>query len=356
MGPAITSCGPPVTKPTQAVTADWQNGTISFVDYAALSAGGEPEKQVLDVSSYLPGPLEIEVTPDRKTALATVSTGFFRIPGAGLLVGGDGPPPSPTGKLLFIDLPSKQVVATLDTGEDPQGIAITPDGKRAFIPHFTSGTMAVVDIQARTVLDTVEIGVFAEEIAFDSTATVGVFSYGITGEVRTFAVNDLRGTLSPPVDLSGDSAGVAFFPGTKVAYIVQAYNFFLQLPGGYSLVDVTNPSAPVVLQDKRPNDAIEYAAAAVPERNSIVVSGGQAGKATLREYKLGANNDIELQQALTLMDIQFFGPFAMTSDGFGNVLSALPKERSVAVSNLATGESVIVPWTVKAGPTDIAVY
>jgi hypothetical protein len=272
-----------------------------------------------------------------------------------LLVGGDGPPPSPTGKLLFIDLPSRQVVAELDTGEDPQGIGITPDGKRAFIPHFTSGTMAVVDIPGRRVLDTVEIGVFAEEIAFDSTATVGIFSYGITGEVRTFAVSDLRGTLSPPVPLTGDSAGVAFFPGTKVAYVVQALNIFLQLPGGYSLIDVRDPTAPVVLKDERPADAIEYAAAPVPERHSVIVSGGRAGKCTLREYKL-AGSDLQLVQSLTLMDIQFFGPFAMKSDGFGNVLSALPKERSVAVSDLTTGESVVVPWTVKAGPTDIDVF
>ena len=351
----LTNACNPVEKPKHVVTADFQNGTVSFAEYAGLTQGEVVQKQVLDISEYLPGALEVEVTPDRKTALITVSTGFFRIPGAGLLVNGDGPPPSPTGKVLFLDLASRQIVAALDTGEDPNGIAITPDGKRAFIPHFTSGTMAVVDIPGRRVLQTVEIGVFAEEIAFDSTGTVGIFSYGITGEVRTFAVADLAGTLSPPVDLSGDSAGVAFFPGTKIAYVVQAWNVFLQLPGGYSIIDASNPQSPVVLQDERPNDQISYSVAAVPERRSVIVSGAQAGKLTFREYQL-AGSDIELKRSMTSLDIQFFGPFAMKADGFGKLWSALPKERSVVVTDLQSEESVVIPWTTKAGPTDIDVF
>ena len=354
LGVANTGCKP-VEKPEQAITADWQNGTLTFVDYDSLVAGEVPEKQTLDLSSYLPGALEVEVTPDRKTALVTVSTGFFRIPGSALLVGGDGPPPSPTGKLLFVDLTSKQIAAAIDTGEDPNGIAITPDGKRAFITHFTSGTMAVVDIAARQVLQTVEIGPLAEEIAFDSTGTVGIFSVGITGEVRTFAVADLAGTLSPPLNLTGDSAGVAFFPGTKIAYVVQALNFFLRLPGGYSLIDVSNPRSPVVLQDPRPSDSIGYAATPIPERKSVIVSGSMAGKLVLREYKL-AGNDIALIRSLPVMDAQFFGPFAMKADGFGHVLSALPKERAVVVTDLQTEASTIIPWAPKAGPTDIDVF
>ena len=44
--------------------------------------------------------------------------------------------------------------------------------------------------------------------------------------------------LGTTAGLSGDAAGVAFFPGTKIAYLMQAPTVLTGNVGGHDIIDV----------------------------------------------------------------------------------------------------------------------
>lgn len=235
------------------------------------------------------------------------------------------------------------------------GVAITPDDKRAFVAHFTSGDISIVDLDTYQVQESVPIGAFPEEIAFDDTGTVGIVGYSTRGSVRTFSTNDLAGSLSPEVALEGDSAGVAFFPGTKVAFVVQAPNP-LSPSAGYSLIDVTDPRAPVVLKDVRaPVLDVAYPALAATARGTVLVPITKGGKLLLQEYML-QGKDVTVTQTLEVADAQLLSAVGLAYDGADTVLMALTAQRALSVTNLSTGKSHVIPWEQgRAGPSDVII-
>lgn len=347
------------------ITADWLNKSLSFIDLDALLAGASSREEVLvesvDLSAYSPGPLEVQTTPDGKTALVTVSAGFFAIPLSNLLVGVAETIPNDPGKLLFIDLDSMQVVDEVDTGHGPMGIGITPDGTRAFVPHFGSNHVAVVDVVGRQLLEQVEVGPFSEEIALDDTGSVGVFSYSAAGNFRSFGTDDMEGTLSPEVQLTGDAAGVAFFPGTKTAFLVQAPNVLASEPSagyaGYNIVDVSDPQAPTILEEVRFDTefVIQYPAVAVRGRGTVIVPVVMNGTLSLREYALRGETVAVERSIEVAPSTALFGAFVVAVAKQRYAICALPGERALSVTDLDTEHSFTVSWLPDAGPAGVAI-
>ena len=82
------------------------------------------------------------------------------------------------GTVSVIDTLTNAVVDTITVGESPWGIAITPDGKRAYVAN-QSGTISVIDTSTNTVIDTIidTDGPFGVAITPDGTrAYVKIFS------------------------------------------------------------------------------------------------------------------------------------------------------------------------------------
>lgn len=71
----------------------------------------------------------VAITPDEKTAIVTSAW---------------------THTATGINLAEKKVIWTLDTSREPRGIAVHPDGKRAYISHLTSGDLTRIDDVAQT--------------------------------------------------------------------------------------------------------------------------------------------------------------------------------------------------------------
>jgi len=54
-----------------------------------------------------------------------------------------------------IDTATNTVVATVPVGVNPYGVAIAPDGKRAYVANANSNTVSVIDTATNTVVATV---------------------------------------------------------------------------------------------------------------------------------------------------------------------------------------------------------
>ena len=69
-------------------------------------------------------------------------------------------------KLLLIDIVTGEMVATIDTDQDiSHMVAVTPDGKRAFVANIGSGSVSVIDLVGHKLIKSIRTGDGAEGIA-----------------------------------------------------------------------------------------------------------------------------------------------------------------------------------------------
>ncbi len=371
----IVACGddgsdsPSVEVPAKlAIVADWFNGSVSYVDAAKLATAttrAELVTSTISLSAYPPGPVDVAITPDHKTALVSSSTGFFAIPAAGILIGATSIPTGP-GKLLMLDIASGEVSATLEAGPGPMAIQITPDGKRAIAANFGSGglstsdgSLVVIDVEQKKITDTIPAGQFPEELAFDETGTVAIYGFGQAGSLRTFGVADPRNTQSEEIKLEGDSAGVAFFPGTKVAFGVQAPGVTTLLAGGsakggYTIVDVNDPKLPIVLEDVRLDESpTGYPVVAAKNRSSVLVPTTVNGRLVVREYKL-VNGKASLANEIDVAAASLLAALGAAYDGDHTLVLAVPGKKQLVLVDLDTKASRSIDWLPQTGPADVA--
>lgn len=335
------------TRQRLAVTADFLNKSLSIVDVAKLTEGATREDALVgtvDLSAYSPGPLAFGITPDGKTAIVSISAGWL---GAFTTV------PAGEDMVVFVDLEKREVSGELYTGAGPMGVAISHDGKRAFVGQFSENYFAMIDIEKRT-FERVSTGSsYNEELAIDDTGTVGILTYGPAGNVVTFSVADPMGTLGNTVGLSSDAAGVAFFPGTKQAFLVQAPTALTGNVGGYNVINAEDPSAPVSTDDVRINmSPTWYPVATMHKRQSVAFPMFENGMLSVREMKLEAGKAQEVQTVpVGPTDNMAYG---VTEDPSGRTLLAVQGQHFVGVVDLETKKAFTVPWGLsELGPTEI---
>ena len=69
------------------------------------------------------------------------------------------------GTVSVIDTVTNTVIATVPVGGDPFGVAITPDGARVYVANSGSTSVSVIDTGTNTVVDTISVGVFSLGVA-----------------------------------------------------------------------------------------------------------------------------------------------------------------------------------------------
>ena len=337
--------------PRRAISADFLNQTLSVVDVDKLVEGATKDDALIgtvDLSMYLPGPLAVAVTPDGKTALASISGGWLRLLPEGSDV------PAGAGMLVFVNLETFEVKGALDVGADPLGIGITHDGKHAFVGLMSESYMAYVDIEQMSYEPIRTGNQWNEEIAIDDTGTTGALTLGTAGDTMGFdvAMPMMNGQTR---GLTGDAGGVAFFPGTKFAFVVQAPTQLTGLTGGYNVVDLSNPIMPMATDSVRTTGDMNqaYPVVPVPSRKSVVYPSSEMGsrKLTLHEMSLEGGK-AKLVQDVAVGESTFVYNLGATPEG--TVLAASGAEHQIFVVDLNTAKSFIVPWgTTKTGPQDI---
>ena len=81
---------------------------------------------------------------------------------AGALAGCTGRAPAPDAvvyaRVIFIDATTNTVVDSIAVGKRPWGIALSPDGERLYTADGGTNTVTVIDIPRRQVIATVAVG------------------------------------------------------------------------------------------------------------------------------------------------------------------------------------------------------
>lgn len=329
------------------VTADWMNRSLSVFDLDALVEGRtDTPLHAIDLGAWSPGPIEVEVTPDGRTALVAIGPAF--LDGLGPLL--DLPEVPAGGALLVVDLEARAVRAEVSVSDAPLGLAIAPDGKHAFAALYgeapTRGrALAVLDLEAGALVEEIEVGACPEQVTLDAGGAIGILSVAGEGAVHLFDTAD-PSQLSPPLSPSSDPSDVAFVEGTARAVVANSLGL-----AGYSVLDVSSPLAPVVLEGVSLPGGPPYGATAVPGSTHVLLTQSVAIPAAVVRIDAGSDpSSVAGSFELGNTAPDFALGVAVTPEG-KHAFVALPSDRSLSVLDLDTGAVRALRWLEEPGPT-----
>lgn len=331
------------------VTADFLERSLSVFDRDRLVAGDSAEAALVttvELAGYAPGPLQVELAPDGDTAVVAVGPGFFQ--GLGVVFGfpadiGGG------GAVLIVSLSERAVRSEIATAQPPMGLAISPDGTLAYSANYgdssdSGNTLSVIDLELGSLLDEVEVGGRPEQVTLNADGSIGALNVAAEGSVKLFATSDPGGTLSAGVATSDDPSDVAFVGDTLVVGESRA-------PSGYSVIDATDPSAPVLLETVDLDGGIAYAATALPGTTRALVGIATSVPAQLVEVDVGSSPSTSPRTIDLGNGTASFPLGAAVSPDGGHAFVALPVSNELAIVDLGAGTARRVTWLEGTGPT-----
>lgn len=258
------------------VTADWLNKTLTLFDYEILTDGestaGDAIVRTIDLSAFEPGPLEIELSPNGRSALVAVGPGFFDGDGApNALIGSPDVPVG--GTLLIVDLESGEA-EEVETAHVPMGIAITEDGSLAYTANYGTldepgNTLSVIDIARAEVVEELTFSGRPEQVVLSPDGSLGAVNVaGANGGVHIFETADPSGTLSPLLPTGNDPSDLTFLDDSTRVVVANSFGFDL------SLVDTSDPSAPTLLGNFPIGGGVPYGVTYMPSRQQVLAPAG----------------------------------------------------------------------------------
>jgi DNA-binding beta-propeller fold protein YncE len=342
--------GDPPRPARIAVTADWRSKRLSLLDYAALRDGATSRDAALwktiELPDHEPGPIEVELTPDGQLAVVAVGPGFFGGT-AGALIGlAPGELPD-EGALLVVDVDTSTILAEFETAQYPLGIVISADGTEAWTANYggtgqSGTTLSRIDLGSLSIVEEYTVGPNPEQVDLSADGSLGIINTAGDGSVRVFSTADPNASLSPPLYVANDPSWVLFLEdGMDRAVSINS----LGAPG-YSLIDVADPAAPVVL-DTVVVTGVAYAAAPGRTTNEILLSVYAGDTTTLEMF------DVDTGEVVDQIEVPAPG-FAMgiVFEPVDEIaLVPLLGENALVVADFKTGDHQLIDWQTELGPT-----
>ena len=120
-----------------------------------------------------------------------------------------------------IDTATNTVIETVAVGTSPEGVAVTPDGAKVYVGNAGSDTVSVIDTATNNVVSTVDVGVYPQGIAVTPDGAKVYVANGNSGTVSV--IDTASNTVIAIVDIGSPLNGVAVNPdGTKV-YVTNSW-------------------------------------------------------------------------------------------------------------------------------------
>jgi YVTN family beta-propeller protein len=132
--------------------------------------------------------------------------------------------------LSFVNPVQGNVLATVPTGKEPEGVTLTPDGKFVYVTSEDQGTVAVVDTAAKQVVKTIKVGRRPRGVAFlpngtrafvtnENDATVSVIDTGKLEVAQTIPIGENTKPMGMAITHDGSKLYVSTGRGNKVAVV-----------------------------------------------------------------------------------------------------------------------------------------
>jgi len=271
-----------------------------------------------DMTSHMTSPVTI---PERRRAAVLAVTFLAFAVAFGLAA------PAPAETLVvankaeatasLIDLASGEVVATLDTGEGPHEVAVSPDGTRALVTDYgrqdPGSTMTLIDLPTAKVVKTVDLGDYQRP-------------HGVEWlDDRRVAVTAERAKALLVVDVEKGEVTAAIDTAQEVSHMLALD------PGGDRAFIANIGSGSVTAVDLGKEERIQNVATGDGAEGVAVAAGGSQVWVTNR-----AADTVTVLDAGTLEELKVF-----ESEGFPIRATATPEGDRVLVTRAAAGDLVI---------------
>jgi len=341
---------------TLVVTADWLNRSLTLLDYDKLIDGQSDAEaaivDTIDLSDWEPGPIELELTPDGRTAVVSVGPGFFDGTGlTNMIIGSPTVPPG--GTLLVVDLESGEAVS-IDTEDVPLGIAINPEGTIAYTANYGTtdargDSLSIIDIAAREVIEEVTVGSGPEQVVLSADGTLGAVNIASENGIRVFQTSDVAGTMSDLVATASDPSDLTFLDGNAELVVANSQSL------NVTLVDTSDPTMPTVIQNFMLG-GVPYGLTYVPSRSSILAPTSPLTPTIPASLITIAVDGQTLVPSPP--DVLPGGPFPLTAavDSGGDfAFVAHVSNNRLSIIDLETGSTRAIEWLTDPGPSYAAV-
>lgn len=336
------------------VTADWLNQSLTVLDYEKLVDGQSDAAGAIvgtiDLSPWEPGPIEVELTPDGKTAVVSVGPAFFD--GLPSLVGRPDIPAG--GTLLIVNLESG-IADQVQTEDVPLGIAVSPDGTRAYTANYgTEGargdSLSVIDIPGRRLIDEITVGNGPEQVALSADGSLGIVNVVSQGGVRIFQTSDVAGTMTDVLATGDDPSDVCFLDGNDRAVVANTFSFTV------TLIDTSDPTSPSVIGDVSLETGVPYGLTYVPSRAEILAPMGATAPGVPTSLIAIAKSEDVLTPAAPMQLAGENFPLGAAADAEGAfAFVAHIVDHELSIIDLATRQTRSIQWLSGPGPSYVAV-
>ena len=253
-----------------ATTAGGGSRNIAFTPDGAFAYANDAfrdELVVIDTTTLqverripLPAdPHDIIFTHDGKKAYVSVATGLYTmdvatdaltgplpaLPGGRFALTHDGSKLYVTDQssVHAVDVATETLLATIPVFNTPVDIAITPDDRRAYVTHFRSSSLAVIDTVNDVALPSINLGSATTfQIDIDSTGTRAFVAS--TVPAKLFVIDLTTDTVANSIVPGNYPYGVAVHPDDSRVYVSDHYVAQVHVFDANTLAPVA-PSIPV---------------------------------------------------------------------------------------------------------------
>lgn len=250
----------------------------------------------------------------------------------------------------IIDTATNTMVSTIPISDYATDVAITPNGRYAYVTHYYSGTVSVIDTATNTVVDSLVpmAGYTANAVAISpngSRAYVANYLNDGTGTGIVSVIDTATNTVVSTISVGNYPHAVAFTPDGKFAYVIEGTKCCIW---GISVID----TAADAVVTARPLDRLPLGIAFTSDGKFAYVPTHNPYSVLVIDTN---TNEVKSTILSPIPDEGFGEGIAITSDGKFAYVANIGTPPLVSVIDTATNTVVGSPISVAGNPRDVAI-